>query len=1625
MTMRDQSFLEGGTGKNIVIGGRIYRVKRSYRLIAEREDILPSGHYGSDGLTDRRLAPPSSFVDNADNLVWTLTGGDFVKAFDNGKVKDASVRALESDEDTIRKFPYWRALAGKTSLEIEGNESRLDTLLAGTLKAPPEFAGKKDFRERLWTREGDKKSARIATRFWLMTVQQLVPVDGKSEKPLESRSKPTPVAIELRVQNKLEEKAAPQVSRPEAFEWPAHFVPPPLAEGQVRAATGFARFKAPSSTATLKALLGQTNDALVYLRDPQRRVITQIYFDAAPREWNGIARIHQAAIAGFDLHELDIDDLARLDTSKDDFAKNARTWRRARRVARIERVSPRNARLSPGDAKDWQGWQAHYPSETWRIENREKGREQEAKPKRAPWRSPSESTIAFAERLPRLRFFPTAPENAIQELTRAGLPRLLRVRLIAADTARAAAPLDLFEIAATPSHNADTRIFSMFGARFIARPRNDTELLPTIDPALLRWTLLRLGWRPSPTIVEEFGSNPDALNGLSVAIEGWSYVERLVRQGDGKVRKPGKLFKTGEFSAPLSFKAFLHPLLEEVLGELEYYSANGGFYRRYAVASQSTAPTEAATVDEFLSATDAEKDPYGWGALQLLGLATTARLYDRDHDEFLDAKTLGDKIDAVMSKAIARYKDVYRMGDDNRSRIGAPFVEVLLQPMRDRAPGAFDAILRSSCERADRAIELRDDGLAFMQLSLRPVPVAGMSYHDMNLAFEKTTGRVSAEWPDSFIASKSKPADGGQPRPDELAIIDGYELLFKNKSDFAVEILRPQDRALVRLAKKDDVARLPLIAPPRPGRAIKDPPPIPLQLRSKHGETPNIGVELVARVIAKTMTEQKLGDKVSYKTMSELLAYWNDLRGQGWTAANWNDATFPKQGVSQSAIELIADPDKGLTSSAGSPFERFPALDPGEWAKLGAETTTVNSTEKRGPINAAIGCFVQNLRRAAPKIDWAKPSGPSSDDLKKVMGKYLVWSQRFLDYSAAPGDGSGGSPPIALAAPIKAQPWRLGADSRGRLSLSFLHEDRWAHSRAYAVRPTGRYEHLAIGAGLLDPAESETLVSPSAKDPLAYTIGYALAVSPRTERIEPPVFLGSSLVEKGYDKGKWQIVLARHGEESLAFSNRPLFARLGTDGTAVAFLREYRDRDWLDRFKAVVSSAPGPAIYPKKEPAATKVANDVSAIAGAEFASVAMSFPDIWRGADVLRVGDLLPHYRYKALATARAGVVVSNVVVATQDETPRKPLKLYDTDADRPKLLGSPKISIVRVDNQSVVRLSGLRMTTHADIAEQPAFNAWLEHAGKDDVAWWPDPEVTYTLLLRGGTENAQVDDETAVVAAVPTQASGQQGEAPLALRCRGQRFDKRGEPAVAASEEPRAAPPRPRFELSFDLTRKQTAPLRARAVNADRGKRNNLRGATAGYAEILEELGFVVTADAKLEADDIKRQAEAAAGLLEKIVNDAKGDDNAEARAATNAYKEIAERAAVPGADLDPLLNDLRRARKGAVFSSVDLRAEFEDGKAKVSLKSNNVDYLTLKNLPPDDKIAEIKASGHPLADARNGALWRLARDMLMGGDRAFWVRAVDARNAIAAPPASGASWSAPGVIEIEVALPAWPKD
>lgn len=1592
-------------------GNADVKIVREYELIADPEEIAAAGRYGIDSLGERELAPPAHFIESADQIVWKLDAAAFEKPSKN------ELLALEDDDRTLDQFPQWRRLAGPSYLH------GIDDLLPETppLRVGPAPAGltaTADFLGSLWSRN----TGRIATRFWLRTVQTVTVGKGEQARSFVSSSRPVPVAVELRLQRRDLKTATadlqnrpvpPTLLRPETFEWPSRFAHLPQQQGQVETSTGFAQWRMPRPCKSLADLLDPKQEAIMLQRDPQRRVMTEIRFEAAARPDDATDATRSQCIAAYDLFELDIDDLARLDTTDTRLEQDYAAWRRARPVAQVQRVSPRNANLLPGDNRDWQGWQASYPSEAWRIATRG-SRPGVARPERAPWYSAAESTIAFAERVPRMRFLATVPAANVRELFQSGEPNkidfslsvipgspaeaLIRDVLAATKKTSLYLPLTLHPLSLqSPQLTGEAREWpaeAPAGALLQAHVLRWKQREP-LSYAQATRLLLQIGWTlPADAdapddwkaLVDLWRSRRNSLDGLNLVICARGVTRRPTTRNPAGTQPVG--FLSGSSTIALTLDGFVHPLLQEVLGELEYHGAGEQLYRRYLANAQNVQPIEESRLGEYLAATPAELDPYGWRVLQQLGLAATLTLYDLDQDRELDAQELHARIEPVLRVAQARYRALPGLAKTAAGCAGVPLVDVLLKPMRDREAAPFDSSVGAAV--ASNFTFLADDGLAIAQIALRPAPQAVWHYRGLRVKL------AEGKWP-----------LGSFPEWSDLVRIDAYELLIKNELDEAVSVFSVEHGRSWDLEPGAGIA-VPLFAQTAsltiaPALALRA---FIVRLRDASMDLGRLRFTLRANVAERIEGKQDepYTERPVQLSIDALLTRLQANCLKPGPAHYCAGLARPGVSIDEGVVDLDSPALSGenLADFAGPAHERFGICSEDGWKQAWNDADS--------PLRAAFDSLRQNLVRAAPELDLARIAGASANTYTTLvleqLPPYRAWSQHFLDHGAAPAaalDATEARVPFALAAPLKSHPWQLAPDRSGMLQLSFLHSDRFAHARAYAVRPASRYAHLFEQAEDGQPLPAAVLVD----DKSEHTIGYALAVVPRTERLEPPVLLESSI-----DGEDWQLVLARHSEEDLAFSNRPLFARLGTQGNALGFVREYREPQWPRRLSTAFKLDQPFDCHPSVEPRAPSLPG-ASAIDAPLIDGLAKRHPALWKGADVWRVAGMLPHYRLKALAVARAGVVVSRVVALTLDDTPRSELRRLASDWPKPRL------EIVREGGRSVMRIVEARLVAPADLSTDRARRDWLDETWDDasNIGWWPDPDVRYSVLrCQRSTDFSgamrQTEEEIAALEPVP-RGTGEDKAVPLLQRSRSAAYAAEPTGLELQVLAPAAKTHTPAcFQLTLALRRiVQGEVYEARFASADAESRRRLREAAAEFARLYVVVKLKVEWDAHdPNGEEIRAKATAIVTYLEAAPESLRD----ELAAAIGHYRAIASDLVT---DRDALFMRLNQSQLVDSVHEDDLLL-LDDPSQRFSVRATGIEHLVLLDLPPNDRLGSVQASGHPCA-ADGGVLWQLAQQLLLGTATHLRWRAVDSRRAIVF---DGGKVSAPGELTVDIILPPW---
>ncbi|MDU9393321.1 hypothetical protein [Pseudomonas sp. zfem002] len=1491
------------------------KATRSYTLIVEQELILPAGAYAAGGATDKVRGLGSAGAQaTAPALRFEIPFAELLPLAEANDAQRAAVEALERDADTRQRFELWGALTP----EVGWSQKLLSP------------ARRAELRKALWVNQDGQ---RVAARFWLRT--DITLADG-----VRLSSQLVAVPCELTIKHLYGERLAESTSlRPEVFEWPLHLRLPPLPQHRLRVRSGFLHLRMPVPGASLGQWAARDQRCIEVQRDSARRSAVHLEFDALA-QWarEVVDPLHQTSIAGFDLHELDLDDLAPLDTHAQALEDSLLTWERARRIAHIELLAPEEASLVPSNNADWLGWQAHYPSESWRALPRPG---QGATAPRRAWYSARESTPGFAKRLPRQRLLLQAPESAIIELLRKGWPDSIKARLTIAIDSPASRTLK--DISASLRVGLCTPVVELAGAAapgtFFALDKEHFSLRQPgqFSASVVRYLLLSLclqGLDDESAEVKTWQRDPGALDGLNLELSAHLGKELLT-----------------SVPVALDFRSPLHPLLEETLAELALRDRQGEaipqVYRAYNVMLQAPAQVEGSELAAWLAATPPASDPYGWGVLQALGLAATVRLYHLGEGRFLRPVEVAARVDAVFSAVFERW----------RGRLGTscqPFAEVLLKPGANRVVRPFDAV--STASTASKAFEIDDDGLALIQLSLRPVPEAIWDYR--LLTFD--AAEACRERLDCHAGS------GGQWSLQRMSL--WLKRAHGDTSQDEIDLLDPATGLGVTLGRKDPQVELRL-AQSTLGQHR-------LVVRCPAGRTDLVGFK-IRYGLQVTITQQggRTFEKTVYLT------------------------------VRPSRCKLRRSPR--VTLAGLDVFELFPMQNAKAWA------------QQMGTEQRRLGTLLAHLRAVAP--NFAEPKHYDDDTWTSLMGQYTAWAQRLLDHAAAPGPGLAGTSSInlALAAPSRTNPLRLAADGAGCVRLYIPSDDRWGHARAYALRPVSRYAHLMAGVGLLPAAEREQLVT---EDMRKQPVGHAIAVVPRTERIEPPVILGSSIQHE-----TWELILARHGEESLAASNRPLFARLGKPDVLLSQLRAYRTPTWPQKLVAEYR-IDAPELYPQRlaeHPQRPAQWDDLGAVAPAQAGEVRRLTPTrlgemattragLWKGAEVLNFPAIAPQYKVLAVAAARAGIVVSELVSALQDDLPRRSLRTLDSAQ---ALL--PTLSLVPgAHGETLYRLSH-RLLSHHDLTPEVARER--RSGGPQDVCWWPDPDISYQLHFQASSAGMRLSEELSDTRLVAEDAT----TAAVAVRCRGARWTTADSlPRIDSNPVPRA------FQLVVDF--RPLAAWRATLALAGRPEYD------APFEQAIVRFARVLRLNQRYFA-------------LQKAATETDVDYAARIVAFPEACKALASRLEASARfDSGELLDDCRMAGERVARwleqngGAVDWPALFSQAVAAGALAdldapalrcwprpdpalpewdpaplylrdADMADILCLWDIPVDREIDAIVASGHALA-AQGSRFWQLLVQRLNGGSASLELRAIDAR----------ANWSAqmaqhPGVMAVAVQ---WPK-
>jgi hypothetical protein len=1402
------------------IDGVDYVFTRSYKLHVHMEDLEPSGHYGTNAATARQVSPISTTsVDVPDKQTFPF-GRNQLIAVD----ADPNITSnFESDAETLKKYPRW--------VKLDSTNPDLVKLLAQ--------AGTDTWR---------------GFRFFLETVITVT----LGSKTLYSRSSDRVVVpAEHLIKCPDLSPSVPVVTlRPDVVEWAKPLNLAPLQDGQVRTKSGFARYSAPGTLSTLKSLLNTSSvkeEKTVYLRDPDRQILTTISFDVVSAAlYNKATKSlspDRNLVSEYEVYELDLDSyatpiLARATNPPNStLAGNADAWRQATLIGRVELLTEDMAHLMPASNNDFNGWHAHYPSETWKLANAPRPLFGDA-PKRADWFSAAESTVQFPVRIPRLRFFPQAPDSILGELFQNGSPQCLQFKLQAEDGSKAASfswgtvKLGLWDCPIIGPVSGTNPFKGLGTAKdwFVA-PTPAATTLPLLSPDAVRRILLAVGANltadlPADTI-DKWRKDPTCLRGLQLVIRS------ATMSGPANALTYPKL---AEVTLPIDLNSAQHPLLEELLGELSYAveSVSGNLCRRYAVNVQPPPPLSDKTALAFISRTQPGTDPYGWGVLQTLGLAAALRLFDTDSNDFVTPssmlKLVSPCFNGVLSRWVFALKQVPGIKDIAKS-LGEPFAEVHLKPGADRSAAPFDSMTQNSIEYEDASVKLEEDGLSLVQLSLRPAVMRVWSYATLKLRWnhrfwtkEQRTDPVTNKkwdwdgWTTRGIQLKvNLPASVPSPIQDGAGIsvarlAGGVPVTFSADTSSAIlDIPLPTCRPLLAPVGDDSVPELTLV------------------LRLPAGISPDDFTRSIQVLVDS-------GTSASADQPSTIDTYqlWGDspiiLLDDRYPDCKWHSWYYPGDFT----------PD---------PFNRFDDLVSEEWA--GAFSPP--STNVSGTARSTFQSLQDNLFAARQpqddqtRADWTLPTIPVAtqdpDGTKKkaaisFANSCVPWLQRFLDYTSVfPDKDQNGKrlelqtdkPWLALAAPLKAQPWRLAPNSEAQITLNFTYADRWAHARAYAVKPVSRYQHVLDSSGMKVQEDATQLV-PDTPD-TDWEIGFGVAVTQRTEKVERPVIQAIPTHLNTSGDGHLHLIVARHPEEIRANSNRSLLANLQKPGSVWTHSRSYLYQDWLDLLNQNISAPPKWEVLPPVPPNSPRDLDHPAPaptprdwrLDSASLKSFAQINKTLFEGASLLSIDSLPPHYDLSVLWYERSGLVISEPAAARFTDLPRVDIASPPEDDD-PKIPGynlpyklSPPALEVSPSGELTVRFP---LISHAQLTPS-ATRSWIDLTKSNDVAWAPDPGMAY-IIQRTSNTHREVDAEILLGYFDESQSHVAVQYECVATRARGSRYQAqvKGSTTISNYTLPVAAPvPKPLFAATTVLQLADTvlSPRFPEQVRIQSGDYNN----------------------------------------------------------------------------------------------------------------------------------------------------------------------------------------------------------
>lgn len=406
---------------------------------------------------------------------------------------------------------------------------------------------------------------------------------------------------------------------------------------------------------------------------PEFAALTALRWGLRPNAAVDAAARPYRLLSGFDVLSLDLDSGA---------APTAKVWSSARRVSSVRLLGEDNVRVTPGELGETSTWKARYPSQR---ERRRAG---------GAWYSRAESRIAWPATGFRREPLAEPPSELIKALLRDGVPSEIALEMVST-----VGDSLTWSFSLPPAAGGSWRLGAEAPAclRFVGG---------SADVAARDLRLALRALRAAPV--------GDASEGYtSERLMSWTLV--LTACWRSKEDPTRTVRKLPEERIDMHYERDLHPVLEAVVARMRRYREGDGTERLLDLDRRPPPVVDADTVAGFMAATSGVADPYGWTALDRLGLGLGLRLFDPLHDAFVAPDPLYSQLDGAI-------RDVAASGLFKPEELKGLFVDVLLQP------GAMSARADFS-ERADTdGIFTTDAGagdwekrrLVMLHLSVRP-----------------------------------------------------------------------------------------------------------------------------------------------------------------------------------------------------------------------------------------------------------------------------------------------------------------------------------------------------------------------------------------------------------------------------------------------------------------------------------------------------------------------------------------------------------------------------------------------------------------------------------------------------------------------------------------------------------------------------------------------------------------------------------------------------------------------------------------------------------------------------------------------------------------------------------------